>query len=67
MALAVGREIIVAGSQSESTGSNIVEGHSDTVSLGTGTGTSDMANLGASDVANLLDLEQPRDIMWEHK
>ena len=30
------------------------------VSLGTGTGASDMANLGASDVANLLDLSRLR-------
>ena len=54
-ALAVGCTMINAGRQSESTRSNIVEGHSDTVSLGTG--------LGASDMENLLDPEEPMDKM----
>ena len=47
-ALAIGRETIVTSWQSESTRTIIVEGYSDSVSLGTGRG--------ASDVANLLDL-----------
>ena len=43
-----------------------MEGHNDTVSLGTGTGASDMANLGTSDVANLLGLSQePMDMLWD--
>ena len=55
--LAAGRVMIVAGRQPDGTGSNNVEGQSDTVSLGTGTI--------ASDVANLLDLSQePMDMLW---
>ena len=54
--LATGRVMIDAGRQPEGTGSNNVEGHSDTVSLGTGTA--------ASDVANILDLcQDPMDIL----
>ena len=50
--------MIDAGGQPEGTGSNNVEGHSDTVSLGTGTA--------ASGVANLLDLSQePMDVLWD--
>ena len=48
--LAAGRVMIDAGRQPEGTGDNTAEGQSDTVSLGTGTV--------ASDVANLLDLSQ---------
>ena len=56
--LTAGHVMIDAGRHLEGTGSNNVEGHSDTVSLGTGTA--------ASDVANLLDLSQePMDVLWD--
>ena len=55
--LAAGRVMIDAGRQPEARGANIAEGQIDTVSLGTGTVV--------SDVANLLDLSQePMDVLW---
>ena len=43
--LASGREMIDAGRQPEGTEANIAEGQSDSVSLGTGSVTSDVSNL----------------------
>ena len=58
--LAAGRETIDAGRQPEGTGANINEGQSgqsDSVSLGTGSVT--------SDVSNLLEVSQePMDVIW---